>query len=75
MDSAELCARTRAFALRVIRLTQALPKTPVGEVLGKQLLSFDLASDAPAVSNHLCFFSHSMLTAGSFQFLTVNCEL
>lgn len=38
MDSAELCARTRAFALRIIKLMQALPHTLVGEVIGKQIL-------------------------------------
>jgi len=38
MDSTELCARTRAFALRIIRLIQALPRNPVGDVLGKQIL-------------------------------------
>ncbi|MFH0983595.1 MAG: four helix bundle protein [Planctomycetota bacterium] len=30
--------RTRALAIRVIRLVRALPKSPVGDVLGKQLL-------------------------------------
>lgn len=38
MNATELCARTRHFALRVIRLVQALPKTPVADVLGKQVL-------------------------------------
>ncbi len=38
MDSSELCARTRAFALRIIKLMQAVPHTPVGEVIGKQIL-------------------------------------
>ncbi len=30
--------RTRAFALRIIRLVEALPKTRTAEVIGKQLL-------------------------------------
>ena len=38
MDAAELCARTRAFALRIIKLMQALPRTPASEVIGKQIL-------------------------------------
>lgn len=38
MDKVELQERTKQFALRVIKLTQALPRTPAGEVLGKQLL-------------------------------------
>ena len=35
---AELRERTKQFALRVIRLCQALPKTGEGKVLGQQLL-------------------------------------
>lgn len=34
----ELIARTRAFALRVIEFYSGLPRTPVGQILGKQLL-------------------------------------
>ncbi len=34
----EICDRTRAFALRVIKLYQALEKNGVGRVIGKQLL-------------------------------------
>jgi four helix bundle protein len=34
----ELQTRTKRFALRVIRLTKALPNTPEGWVLGKQIL-------------------------------------
>jgi four helix bundle protein len=34
----ELVGRTRAFALRVIRFYSDLPRTPVAQVLGKQLL-------------------------------------
>ncbi len=34
----EICDRTRAFALRVIKLYQALEKDSVGRMLGKQLL-------------------------------------
>lgn len=38
MGDRDLKDRTRAFALRVIRLTEALPKNRVGEVIGRQLL-------------------------------------
>jgi four helix bundle protein len=38
MDADELRARTRAFALRVVKMVQALPKNPVADVLGKQVL-------------------------------------
>ncbi len=38
MDKAQLKQRTKDFALRVIKLAQALPKTPVGRVIGNQLL-------------------------------------
>jgi four helix bundle protein len=34
----ELRARTKKFALRVIRLFQRLPRSPEAQVLGKQLL-------------------------------------
>lgn len=34
----DLLDRTRAFALAVIRLVQDLPRSPAGDVLGKQLL-------------------------------------
>jgi four helix bundle protein len=34
----DLRQRTRKFALRVIRLVEALPKTRTAEVIGKQLL-------------------------------------
>jgi four helix bundle protein len=33
-----LAERTKAYALRVIRLYSALPKTPVAQVIGRQLL-------------------------------------
>lgn len=38
MDPATMKARTKAFALRVIRLTESLPKTRTAEVIGRQLL-------------------------------------
>jgi four helix bundle protein len=38
MDADELRARTRKFALRVVRMVQALPKNAVADVLGKQVL-------------------------------------
>ena len=34
----ELRARTKKFALRIIRLFQKLPRTPEAQILGKQLL-------------------------------------
>ena len=34
----EICNRTRAYALRIIRLYQSLRKDEVGRVLGRQLL-------------------------------------
>ena len=38
MNSLELKDRTKAFAVRVIRLTEALPKSQTGFVIGRQLL-------------------------------------
>ncbi len=38
MDADEFKRRTKAFALRVIRLVDALPKSRTGEVVGRQLL-------------------------------------
>jgi four helix bundle protein len=38
MDEREFKRRTREFGLRAIRLVVALPRGPVEEVLGKQLL-------------------------------------
>jgi four helix bundle protein len=38
MNADEFKKRTRAFALRVVRLTEALPKTRTADVVGKQLL-------------------------------------
>jgi len=38
MTPRELQTRTRAFALRVIKLVDALPRSTVGWVIGKQLL-------------------------------------
>lgn len=34
----EICDRTRAFALRIIKLYQAIRKDEVGRVIGRQLL-------------------------------------
>ncbi len=34
----DILARTKAFALRIVRLYSALPKTTVAQVLGKQVL-------------------------------------
>jgi four helix bundle protein len=38
MNSAELKQRTKQFALRVIRMVQALPKTETSKVIGRQVL-------------------------------------
>jgi four helix bundle protein len=38
MKAEEVKRRTRAFAIRVIRLVEALPNTRSAEVIGKQLL-------------------------------------
>lgn len=38
MNAVELKKRTRAFALRIIRLAESLPKTRTADVIGKQLL-------------------------------------
>lgn len=38
MDKRELQERTRAFALRIVRLCAALPQQNVAQILGKQLL-------------------------------------
>ncbi len=37
-EGTELAKRTKAYALRIIRLYGALPKSPEAQVLGKQLL-------------------------------------
>src|SRR3989304_5260275 len=34
----DLAARTKAFALRIIRLYSSLPKTTIAQVIGKQVL-------------------------------------
>ena len=38
MNSADFRQRTQGFALKVIRLVRSLPREPVADVLGKQLL-------------------------------------
>ncbi len=38
MDKEELKRRTKEFALRVVRLVKALPRTQAGQVIGNQLL-------------------------------------
>src|SRR5258706_3421226 len=38
MYAAELKSRTQDFALRIIRLSEALPRTATGKVIGMQLL-------------------------------------
>jgi four helix bundle protein len=38
MDKQELKVRTKNFALRIIKLTEALPKNSAGRVIGNQLL-------------------------------------
>ena len=38
MNAEDLRTRTKAFALRVVRLYSTLPKTTVAQILGKQVL-------------------------------------
>jgi len=38
MDSGEFRERTKTFALRIIRLTNALPRSRATDVIGRQLL-------------------------------------
>ncbi|HYH87278.1 MAG TPA: four helix bundle protein [Pyrinomonadaceae bacterium] len=38
MEASEMKERTKAFALRIIRLVEALPQTRTANVIGKQLL-------------------------------------
>lgn len=38
MNADELWARTRKFALRVVKMVQVLPRNVVADVLGKQVL-------------------------------------
>jgi hypothetical protein len=38
MTEEELKARTKKFALRTMRLTRALPRTPEGRAIGGQLV-------------------------------------
>jgi four helix bundle protein len=38
MDENELKQRTKQFALRVIKLVNALPKSPAGYAIGRQLI-------------------------------------
>ena len=38
MNEREFKSRTKEFALRVIKLVSSLPKEPVGDVVGRQLL-------------------------------------
>jgi four helix bundle protein len=38
MDNDELKRRTKKYALRIIRLVESLPDTPVARAIGKQLL-------------------------------------
>ena len=38
MDRDDLRKRTKEFALRIVKLVDALPRRPLGDVLGRQLL-------------------------------------
>jgi four helix bundle protein len=38
MDSEELRQRTKAFAPRIIKLAGSLPRTRIGDVVGRQIL-------------------------------------
>ena len=42
----ELVTRTREFALRAVGFYTEIPKTPVGQILGKQMLRDLLAQSA-----------------------------
>jgi four helix bundle protein len=37
-EETDLAARTKSFALQIIRLFSRLPKTAEGQIIGKQLL-------------------------------------
>lgn len=50
MQKEELKFRTKQFALRVIKLVEALPKNKIGDVLGKQLLGKQLLRSATSVA-------------------------
>jgi four helix bundle protein len=38
MDAGEFKSRTKSFGLRIVRLTEALPKSRTSDVMGRQLL-------------------------------------
>ena len=62
MGEADLKNRTKAFALRVIKLYVALPKTVEAQVLGKQLLRSGTSvgahyREAQRAKSHLDFIS------------------
>jgi four helix bundle protein len=38
MDTIQLTERTKKFALRVIRMTEALPRNRVADIIGRQVL-------------------------------------
>ena len=46
MNADEMKKRTRAFALRVIRLVESLPNTKTADVIGKQLLRCSMSVGA-----------------------------
>ena len=46
MDSAELRKRTKAFALRIVKLASSLPTNRLGDVLGRQVLKSDTSIGA-----------------------------
>jgi four helix bundle protein len=46
MDPEEMKARTRAFALRIVRLAESLPNTPTANVIRNQMLRCGLSVGA-----------------------------
>jgi four helix bundle protein len=51
MQKEELKSRTKQFALRVIKLVEALPKNKTSDVLGKQLLRSATSVAANSIKN------------------------
>jgi four helix bundle protein len=54
----DLLSRTKAFALRIIRMYMALPKTDIARVLGKQVLR-----SGTSVGANYCEAHHARSTA------------
>jgi four helix bundle protein len=52
MDAEDMKQRTRAYALRIIKLVESLPNTPTARVIGNQLLR--CGTSAPANYRAAC---------------------